>query len=147
MKTIVIYYTCGGTTRAEAQRIAAETDATLCPVTEKHKRNMITAFIPGCPNAMHRKAAKIEPLGFDLNDFDRIVIGAPIWAGFPAPAFNAVVGLLPSGKEVELFFCSAGGETPKSEAGTKELIAQKGCTLLSYRDVKTAPEKDADKDK
>lgn len=141
MKTIVLYFTLGGSTKTEAERITAELGGTLCPIEEKHKRNMLTAFIPGCPNAMKRKASKIQSLGFDLNDFDRIVIGAPIWAGFPAPAFNAAVDQLPAGKEVELFFCSAGGEEPKSEAGTKELIAQKGCTLVSYRDIKTTPDK------
>jgi flavodoxin len=136
MKTIVLYYTMGGTTKAEAERVAAEEGAELCPILETKKRSGISAFSSGCPSAMKRKASAIQPLGYDLNEFDRIVIGSPIWAGFPAPAFNAAVSLLPSGKEVELFFCSGGGAEPKSEQGTKDLIAAKGCKLISYRDVK-----------
>lgn len=141
MKTVILYYSLGGATKAEAERLAAEQGAELCPIREKKKRNVFTAFFSGCPEAMKRKASKIQPLGCNLEEYDRIVIGCPIWAGFPAPAFNAAVNLLPPDKEVELFFCSGGGEEPKSEAGTKELIAEKGCTLVSYRDIRTAPKK------
>ena len=73
----------------------------------------------------------------NLQDYDRIIIGCPIWARYPAPAFNAIVEMLPSGKEVELFFCSAGGDSAASAEGTKELIAKKGCTVTTYRDVQT----------
>jgi flavodoxin len=141
MKTIVLYYSLSGTTKTEAERVASEKDAVLCQIKELEKRNPLSTFFSGCPDAMKRKASKIQPLGYDLNDFDRIVIGCPIWAGFPVPAFNAVVNLLPRGKEIELFFCSAGGKEEKSEQGTKELIAAKECTLLSYRDVKTSATK------
>jgi hypothetical protein len=60
-----------------------------------------------------------------------------VWANNPAPAFNSIVELLPAGKEVELFFCSGGSGTQKSEKGTKDLIEKKGCTVVFYRDVKT----------
>ncbi|MGE4486182.1 MAG: flavodoxin family protein [Oscillospiraceae bacterium] len=136
MKTIVLYYTLGGATKTEAERVAEQEGAALCQVTEEKKRNIISAFISGCPNAMKRKASKIRPLNHDLNEYDRIIIGCPIWAGYPAPAFNSVLELLPRGKEVGLFFCSGAGAEPKSERGTKDLIAQKGCTLIFYRDVK-----------
>ena len=137
MKTIVLYYSFGGSTKAEAERIAAENDAVLCRVEEAKNRRLLSAFFPGAPKAMSRKASKIKQIGQDLNSFDRIIIGCSIWGGYPAPAFNAIAELLPSGKEVELFFCSAGGETPKSSQGTKDLISEKGCRVMSYRDVKT----------
>lgn len=138
MKTLVIYYTLGGATRKEAEKLASERGADLCGVREARKRNLFSAFIPGAPSAMRRKSVAIQPLGVDLNAYDRIVIGCPVWAGYPAPAFNAIAERLPSGKEVEIFLCSGGGETPESAKGTKELIQNKGCTLISYRDVKTA---------
>jgi flavodoxin len=137
MRTIVLYYSFGGSTKAEAERIAAANDAVLCRVEERKDRSLLSAFVPGAPNSRNRKASEIKQIGQDLNSFDRIIIGCPVWGGYPAPAFNAIVELLPSGKEVELFFCSGGGETPKSSQGTKDLISKKGCRLVSYRDVKT----------
>lgn len=137
MKTIVLYYSFGGSTKAEAEKIAKEKGATLCQVEEAKNRSTLSASFLGCPSAMKRKASKIKPIAHNLKEFDRIIIGGPIWAGFPAPAVNAIFNALPSGKEVELFFCSGGGEAPKSEEGTKELVTQKGCKLISYRDIKT----------
>ena len=137
MKTLILYYTFGGATRKEAERLAAETGASLCRVEEARGRSIFAAFIPGAWHAMHRKPSAIKPLQADLKAYDRLVLGCPVWGGFPAPAFNAMVDKLPGGKEVELFFCSGGGETPKSREGTKRLIESKGCKVVSYRDVKT----------
>lgn len=137
MKTIILYYSFGGSTKKEAEKLAKEKGATLCRVEETKKRGMISALFSGCPAAAKRKASKIKPIAYNLAEFDQIIIGGPIWAGYPAPAVNAIFDALPSGKEVELFFCSGGGEAPKSAPGTKEIIANKGCKLNSYRDVKT----------
>lgn len=138
MKSIVIYYTFGGSTKKEAERLAGEIQAPLCRVRETHGRSFLGAFVPGGYQAMHRRASAIKPLDVRMQDYDRFIIGCPVWAGYPAPAFNAIVELLPKGKEVEVFLCSGGGETPKSDQGTKALIEKKGCTLVSYRDVKTS---------
>ena len=137
MKTIIVYFTFGGSTKKEAERLAEEIKAPLCRVKEARKRSFFGSFIPGGYQAMSRHAVKIQPLDAKLEDFDRIIIGCPVWAGYPAPAFNSIVKLLPPGKEVDLFLCSAGGETPKSMEKTKVLIEKAGCKLLSYRDVRT----------
>lgn len=86
---------------------------------------------------MRRKIVSIQPFDIDLNDYDQIIIGCSVWAGYPAPAFNAIVQRLPAGKRIEVFLCSGGSGTQKSESGTKALIEQKGCTVVSYRDVRT----------
>ncbi|MFA9380051.1 MAG: hypothetical protein ACERKO_03220 [Acetanaerobacterium sp.] len=61
-----------------------------------------------------------------------------MWAGYPAPAFNAIMELLPADKEVEIFLCSGGGDAQKSEQDTKKLVEKKGCKLISYRNVRTS---------
>lgn len=141
MKTLVIYYSFSGKTRGEAKRRAEKFDGELCEIFEAKKRNIITAFIPGCTQAMKRKVPVIRQPGADIGGYDRIYIGAPVWAGFPAPAFNAMVNLLPSGKEVGVFLTSGGGDSSKSAEGTKQMIEQRGCTLIEYIDVITEPNK------
>lgn len=137
MKTIIMYYTFGGRSRKEAERIADENkDCVICDIKEKKKLNIVTAFFSGCPKAMKRSTSSINEIKYDLNDFDKIILISPIWAGFPAPAFNSMVELLPSGKEVEIFLCSGGGETPKSKEGTCQMILNKNCTLIEYHDVR-----------
>lgn len=137
MKTIILYYSLGGRTKVEAEKLAVQRDAELYAIEEVKRRNVLNAIIPGCFHARSRKSTEIQPLCLDLNEFDRILIGAPIWGGFPAPAFNAVVCLLPENKEVEVFLCSGGGSSTLSEEGTRHMITERNCTMVEYRDIKT----------
>ena len=103
MKSVVLYYTFGGSTKLEAERIGAEQGAPVYRVRETKSRSLFGSFIPGGFQAMKRKRVKILPLEVDLSAFDRIYIGCPVWAACPAPAFNSMVDLLPAGKEIEVF--------------------------------------------
>lgn len=137
MSTIIMYFTFGGSTKEEAERLSKQLGAPLCQVKEKHNRSVLAAFVPGGFLAMRRKTVAIQPLNIDWNEYDKIIIGCPVWAGYPAPVFNTMVESLPAGKEVEIFLCCGGSGTKKSEAGTRALVEQKGCTVVSYRDVHT----------
>ncbi|HCU08322.1 MAG TPA: hypothetical protein DF480_05075 [Clostridiales bacterium] len=137
MSTIILYYSLGGRTKVEAEKLAVQRDAELYAIEEVKRRNILNALIPGCFHSRKRKASEIRPLSIDLNGFDRILIGAPIWGGFPAPAFNTVIQLLPENKEVEVFLCSGGGSSALSEEGTRHMLTDRNCTLVEYRDIKT----------
>lgn len=137
MKTIILYYTFGGSTKKEAERLAAELAAPACRVREARDRSLLGSFVPGAFLAMRRRAVALQPLSVDLREYDRIIIGCPVWAAYPAPAFNSMVKLLPAGKEVELFFCSGGGDRQKEEQGTRELVEKRGCTVVSFRNIRT----------
>lgn len=138
MRTIIMYYTFGGSSRKEANRIADENvNSVLCEIKEEKKRNIITAFFSGCPKAIKREQSLIQKIEHNLDNFDKIILVAPVWAGFPAPAFNSMVELLPYGKKVEVYLCSGGGETPKSQEGTCQIIRDKRCNLIAYHNIKT----------
>lgn len=137
MKSVVIYYSFKGHTKNAAVKLAADRDAELFEICEAKRRSFPAAVIPGCFDARKRRASAIHDIPADLNAFDRILIGAPIWGGYPAPAFNSLVHLLPEGKEVEVFLCSAGGSSALSAEGTRQLIRDRGCRLVEYHDIKT----------
>ena len=140
MKTIILYYTFGGATMREAERRAAELGADCLRFVETRPRSFVQAFIPGGLDARHRKATAITPADSvmpDLSAYNRVVVGAPIWANYPAPAFNAIIDLLPAGQEVALFFCSGGGAVPPSQPQTLSLLANRGLTVISYENIRT----------
>lgn len=141
MKTLVLYYSFSGKTKKEAEKIAKAQKGNLCEVTEVKKRGKFSAYFIGCPQAMKRAVPAVNPLGVKLEDYDRIYIGAPVWASSPAPAFNAAVKMLPAGKEVGVFLTSGSGNSAKSAEGTKKMITDKGCKVIEYKDIKTAPKK------
>jgi len=137
MKAAVVYYTFGGSTKKEAERIGAELGAPVYRVKEAHNRSFLGSFIPGGLQARMRRKPKIQPAGFDLSGFDKIYLGCPVWAAYPAPAFNAMAALLPAGKEVEIFLCAGGNDPRESDEGTKKLVEAKGCKVTRLYTIPT----------
>ncbi len=136
MKTLVVYYTLSGRSEKVAQKIKEERGADIFQVKELKKRGMFNAFLLGAPAAFRKKKAVIEALDVRFYDYDLIVIVMPIWAGYPAPAFNNVVSVLPSGKSVELVMVSASGSSSRSKDSSNDLVKAKGCTVTGYTDIK-----------
>ncbi len=143
MNTVIVYYTFGGSTKAEAEKLGAELNAPVYRIKEKRNRSLIGSFVPGGLQAMKRRCVRIQPPEADLNAFERIMIGCPVWAAYPAPAFNSIVELLPAGKEVEVFLCQGGADPRTSDEGTKAQIEARGCKVTQIRTVTTgkAPSK------
>lgn len=132
---LILYYSFGGTTRKYAAALAEKRGAEICEITELKKRNIITAFIPGCVQSMKLKASQINPPEKKLGDYNKITILGPVWAGHPAPAVNAAAELLPEGKFVEVFLLSGSGESETEHI--KELIEGRGCTVTAVNNVKS----------
>lgn len=132
---LVIYYSFSGNTKKVAQGVAKQYDADIVEVKEKKRRGNINAYLIGCPQAMFHQKIAIEPLGVDLSEYEEIIIAAPIWAGFPAPAFNSIVSQLPTGKNVSLLFTMGGKASAKCEAVTKQAVGKKGCAIGSYQHI------------
>jgi len=137
MKAAVVYYSFGGSTKREAERIAAEQGADLYRVREARNRSLLGAFIPGGLQAMKRKKPEILPAAFDLSAYDRIYLGCPVWAAHPAPAFNAMLDLLPAGAEVEIFLCAGGNDPRESDEQTRRLVEARGCRVARLYTIPT----------
>ena len=139
MKSAILYYSFNGATRKEASKRAEQSSADVFELVEVKKRGLFSAFLPGCPQALGRKASTIQPLTIDWSLYDSVTLMSPVWAGHPAPAFNSALELVPKDKVLHIVLCSGGGETPKSKDATINLLRQRGYALSSYEDVKTAP--------
>ena len=141
MKTLIMYYSLSGSTRNLANKMKSESEGNeldSVEVKEKRKRNIITAFIPGCPQAMHRKKVEIQPVDCKMGDYEKFVLAAPIWAGFPAPAFNSMAELVPCGSCVDVIVTSGSGDSSKSKESTLKYLADLGLRVENYTDINTA---------
>ena len=134
MKTLVLFYSFSGKTKAIASSKAQELDADVVEVKEVKHRNAFQAYTVGCYQAMKQKKPGIQPLGADLGAYEKIVVAMPIWAGSPAPAFNSVVGLLPPGQQLALIMVSGSGNSNREKA--VEYVKAHGCEVLEYFDIK-----------
>ncbi|NTU77704.1 MAG: hypothetical protein HGA90_07850, partial [Alphaproteobacteria bacterium] len=122
MKPAILYYSFGGATRAEASKRAGVSGADVFEILEAKKRGMFSAFLSGCPQAIGRKASVIRPLDIDWSQYDSVTLMAPVWAGHPAPAFNATLEFIPKDKVLHVVLVSGGGETPNSKDVTIDLL-------------------------
>lgn len=137
MKATIIYYSYTGKTRALAEKKAREEQAAIFEIKEQKQRSTLGAYVLGSLAARTQKKAVIEEVSFDLLPFDRILVAVPLWAGYPAPAFNNILDLIPAGKEVELMITSGSGNSGNSKEKTLALAASKGIQIVQYQDIKT----------
>jgi len=136
LKTLVIFYSYSGHTKAIAADLAYDEGASFVEIKDKRRPGKLKAYVAGCFAAMRGKAWPIQPLDVAMADYDRLIMLAPIWAGNPAPAFNAVLELLPAGKSVAIKMVSASGESACKER-LEAAVKSKNCTLESFEDIKT----------
>lgn len=137
MKTAVAYYSLSGTTRSYARAEAKARNADLIELTPKTPYNRFTAFVRGCLEAVKQKAVALDGMPLFVG-YDRVVLMAPAWAGYPAPPFNSAVELLPPGTEVEVILVSGSGNSEKSRAKVRLQIKKRGCTLTAQRDIRAS---------
>ena len=135
MKTLVLYYSYTGHTKALAEKFAAEEAADLVEIRDVNRPNKLKAYTAGCYAAIKGNAWPICPLETDLTAYDRLLLLSPIWAGNPPPAVNAVLPLFPADKVVSVKLISASGKSGCRERLEAEIRA-KNCTPEDFEDIR-----------
>lgn len=111
MKNIVIYYSYGGNTRRVAETVRQALDADMAEiktvrpyegsyndVVDQGKREIDSGFMP-----------QIEPLNMDLDQYDTVILGSPVWWYTFAPAMKTFLNQADlSGKTVYPFATNGG---------------------------------------
>ena len=113
MKTAVIYYTLDGNCAIVAREIKDKLGADVIQLytQDEKKRSMIGKMFWGGGMVFSGKKPPLKPYTFDPAAYERIIIGAPVWAGSPAPpilTFLSEAGI--TGKKIALFVCHGGGK-------------------------------------
>ncbi len=105
MKTLVLYSSYFGNTKLLAEQVAELTGAELHGIVHGGYFRVFLHLI-GIRGGDY-------PV-IDLNDYDVIYAGGPIWMGTYAPGFSKLLQNLDlSGKQIKLFFRAGGGESSR----------------------------------
>ena len=135
MKTAVIYYSLEGNTDFIAKKIAAKTKGDLIKlVPEKaYPTGKVSKFFWGGKSVVFGEKPKLKNAPIDIEGYDRIFIGTPIWAGKFAPPIKTFLDTYKiSGKDVVLFACHGGGGADKCFAKMKDIL--KGNNIVGAYD-------------
>ncbi|GHV31095.1 flavodoxin [Spirochaetia bacterium] len=113
MKTLIIYYSYGGNSALVAEELKKAADADVLELkTEDEKvRTGFAKYAWGGKQVFTHKYPELKPYTVTIEDYDRIIIGGPVWAGTPAPALQSFIAKTKiSGKKIGIFLCHAGGK-------------------------------------
>ena len=147
MKRLVVYYSLSGNTKEAAEKIAKELDADILRLEtiKDMPKNFAAQILVGGGQVMMKHIPKLKPYDKDIESYDEIILGSPIWNSKGVPAVNAFLEDKNEAKKVtSLFFLSGGGEVKKGlDAITKLLPNLKN--TISLLDRKHKDSKDNDK--
>ena len=113
MKTVVIYYSYEGNSALIAGIIkdAIKTDVFEIKTADSKKRGGFAKYAWGGAQAVLNKKPALQPLSVDVNGYDLVILGTPVWAGSPAPALVSFLDKTKiSGKKIAIFCCNGGGK-------------------------------------
>jgi flavodoxin len=112
-KTAVIYYSFDGNCAlvAEAVKSRLNADVFAIKTADEKKRTGLAKYIWGGRQVFKHVKPELKPLSVDIGAYDLIILGAPVWAGSPAPAMVSFLSRTPfSGKKTAVFCCHGGGK-------------------------------------
>lgn len=117
MKTLVVYYSRTGTTKKVGESIAKGLKTDSDEIIDIKKRAGVIGWIISGKDAAQKKLTDIK-IKKDIEKYDRIIVGTPVWASNMAPAIRAYLTTNKFDKKNVNFFCTARG------VGTVEAIAE-----------------------
>ena len=140
MKKLFIYYSLTGNGDFLAEKLK-EKGSEIRKVTEKKKmpKSFFLLMMAGGFRAGINSKGKLVDFNDDIEGYDEILIGSPIWNGRLAPATNAVLARLDlKGKNVRFLIYSGSGEGEKAKQKLEKLFGNPD--ILFLKEPKKHPE-------
>jgi flavodoxin len=112
MKAVVIFYSYEGNCKFAARQIGKFLKADIVEIqtVNKKRHRGFAKYLFGGIQVLFGKMPALEPVNFDPDAYDLIIIGTPVWAASPAPAMKTFLSkTVFNGKKTALFMCHAGG--------------------------------------
>lgn len=113
MKSIVIYYSFEGNTKLIANTVTDTVGADLLrlQLANELKSKSFIKYFWGGKEVFMTKTPQLLPYFFDVNAYDLIFIGTPVWAWNYAPAMRTFLEKEKiKNKKIALFCCHGGGK-------------------------------------
>ena len=110
MRNLVVFYSLEGNTRLIAESIAKAINADVLELKTKKKYSDkgFKKYFWGGKSVIFKEKPELLYLDKDINQYDNIFIGTPIWVGTYAPPLNTFLK-----KNIGLFACHGGGGATK----------------------------------
>jgi len=121
LQILIVYYSRTGTTKKLAEKLVQEFKADSLEIVDRRRRKGFFALIKASFDALTANVTLIEQFPHQLEDYDLIILGGPVWAFSITPALRTFLlgnsEILP---EVAFFLTHAGSgaERPLKQMGS-----------------------------
>lgn len=130
MKTAIVYYSMSGNTKYVADKIAdgiknsGEVDIIRIESKKAYPDKGAKKFFWGGKSAVMGETPALQPYEFNLEKYDRIIFGTPVWASTFVPPLKTFINENPDikDKEIAVFTCFSGGSADKAIDKMKKYI-------------------------
>ncbi len=145
-KTLIMYYSLTGNTRAGCEALQKELDADIMEIKDLRNRSGKWGFFCAAMGSLFRRHTSINPVYPDLSGYDNIIIGTPIWTGTFSTAIRTLIKKNSfAGKKVIIYTTTNAAEKEKYKEKGRNLIRKKGGEVLGYYQVLARVEIDGEK--
>ena len=146
MRTAIVYYSMSGNTEYVAGKIAERINADVIRIepVKAYPDQGAEKFIWGGKSAVMREKPKLLPYEFNAEQYDRLIIGTPVWASNFAPPIRSFLheNMNIKEKKIAVFTCFSGGGADKAISKMKKYIGIDGfeaeLILVDPKENKTA---------
>lgn len=149
MSTLVVYFSFKGNTKFIAETIAGTISADIMElkISKKYPAEGFQKYFWGGKSVIFGEKPELINEPIDLNRYDTILIGTPIWAGsFTPPIKSFISQYKVQGKRIALFASHGGGGAKKCFAKLKkELSGNEFISEIDFVEPKKHTEENSSK--
>lgn len=116
MSTLIVYFSFDGNTKFIAEKIAETINADIIELktSKKYPKEGFLKYFWGGKSVIFGEMPKLINNSIDLNRYETIFIGTPVWAGSYTPPIKSFIEQYkPQGKRIALFASHGGGGAEK----------------------------------
>lgn len=144
MKALVVFYSLEGNTRLIANMISKIAKIDILELKPKKQLNSKSFFkyVWGGKQIVMNEKPELEDYKVDLNKYDFIFIGTPVWVSTYAPAIKTFIHANKISKKSIALFCCYGGTPGKTFNDLKNALPNnKIVNTISFKDPTRIDEK------
>lgn len=105
MRTLCLYYTRTNTTKEVMENIAKIIGADVAEYTDGKDRSGFLGYVGACFATVNNTISKVSIKGkINLKEYDRVIIGMPVWVEGPCAIGRALIKKLSSDMPSEVYY-------------------------------------------
>lgn len=138
MKSLILYYSRTGNTANVARVLHKNTKSDIEEIKDRTDRSGILGYLRSGKDALFGKEADVEGLKYEINDYNSIFIGGPVWVLRPATPISTMIKRLDLKNKNIILFVTCGGNHGKALDVMTNLVVKNNGNVIHSFVIKTS---------